>query len=113
MSSHLLQCDMSSYKQNIVIKQSEDDHCLRKVSVQSKLLLINLKDKININVCKSKNNNISVVQDKNSTSCQLRDTYLYDTYIMIVVVVVAAALVVQESVLKYSIKRDFMYKRLW
>jgi hypothetical protein len=29
---------------------------------------------------------------------------------MIVVVVVAAELVVQESVLRYSIKRDFKYK---
>jgi len=30
---------------------------------------------------------------------------------IIVVVVVAAALVVQESVLKYSIKKGFTYKR--
>ncbi len=41
------------------------------------------------------------------------DTYLYDTYIMIVVVVVAAELVIWESVLKYSIKKDFTYKRWW
>ena len=34
-------------------------------------------------------------------SCQLQDTYLYNTYIVVVVVdVVAAELVVQESVLK-------------
>ncbi len=94
MSSHLLQCDMSLYKQNIVIKQSKNNHCLKKVSVQSKLLLINLKNKININVHKSESSNISVVQDKSSTSCQLRDAYLYDTYMMIVVVVVAAVLVI-------------------
>jgi len=73
--------------------------------------LINLKDRIDTDVHKSEDNNISIVQDKSSTSYQLRDTYLYDTYIMIVVVVVAAELVVQESVLKYSIKKDFTYKR--
>jgi len=83
------------------------------VSIQSKLLLINLKNKINISVCKNKSSNISIVQDKSPTSCQLRDTYLYDTYMMIVVVVVAAELVIQESVLKYSIKKDFTYKRWW
>ncbi len=94
MSSHLLQCDTGLYKQNIVTEQSENDHSLRKVSVQSKLLLINLKNRININICKNKSNNISVVQDKSSTNCQLRNTYLYDTYMMIVVVVVAAELVV-------------------
>jgi len=91
MSSHLLQCDTDLYEQNIVIKQSENNHCLREVSVQSKLLLINLENKIDISVHKSESSNISVVQDKNSTSYQLRDTYLYNTYMMIVVVVVVAA----------------------
>jgi len=73
--------------------------------------LINLKNRIDISVHKNENSNISIVQDKSSTSCQLRDTYLYNTYIIIVVVVAAAELVIQESVLKYSIKRDFTYKR--
>jgi len=113
MSSHLLQCDTDLYKQNIVTEQSENDHNLRKVSIQSELLLINLKNRINISICKSKSNNRSVVQDKSSISCQLRDTYLYDTYMLIVVVVVAAELVIWESVLKYSIKKDFTYKRWW
>jgi len=67
---------------------------LKEVSIQSKLLLINLKNRIDISICKDESNNINIVQDKNSTSCQLRDTYLYDTYMMIVVVVVAAELVV-------------------
>ncbi len=111
MSSHLLQCNTGLYKQNIVTEQSKNDHCLREVSVQSKLLLINLKNRIDTDIHKSESSNISVVQDKSSTSCQLRDTYLYDTYMMIVVVVVAAELVIQESVLKYSIKKDFTYKR--
>jgi len=110
MSSYLLQCDTDLYEQNIVTEQSENDHCLREVSIQSKLLLINLENRIDINICKSENSNISVVQDKSPTSCQLRDTYLYDTYMIIVVVVVAAELVVQELVLKYLIKKDFTYK---
>ncbi len=94
MSSYLLQCDTDLYKQNIVTEQSENDHCLRKVSIQSKLLLINLKNRIDISVHKNESNNVSIVQDKSSTSCQLRDTYLYNTYIIIVVVVVAAELVI-------------------
>ena len=111
ISSYLLQCDTDSYKQNVVIRQSENNHCLTEVSIQSKLLLINLKNRIDIDICTNENNNISVVQNKSSTSCQLRDTYLYDTYIMIVVVVVAAELVIWESVLKYSIKKVFTYER--
>ena len=101
MSSHLIWCDTFLYEQNIHIEQCENDHCLRKVSVQSELLLINKENWIVINSHKNENNNVSVVQDENSTSCQLWDTYLYDTYMMmIVVVVVAAELVIQESVLK-------------
>ncbi len=113
MSSHLLWCDTDLYEQNIVTEQSENDHCLREVSVQSKLLLINLKNRIDINVCKSENSNVSIVQDKGPMSCQLKDTYLYDTYMMIVVVVVAAELVIQELMLKYLIKKGFMYKSWW
>ena len=108
MSSHLIQCDTVLYKQNIVIEQSKNDHCLRKVSVQSKLLLINLENRIDISVCTDENSNVSVVQDKNSTSCQLWDTYLYNIYMMIVVdVVVAAEIVVQESVLKCVNQKRF------
>jgi hypothetical protein len=57
-------------------------------------LLINKENRIDISIHKNKNSNISVIQNESSTSCQLRDTYLYDTYMMIVVVVVAAELVV-------------------
>ncbi len=102
MNSHLLQCDIILYKWNIVIKQSKNDHCLREVSIQSKLLLINLENRIDISIHTSKSNKISIVQDKSSISCQLWDTYLYNIYMMIIVdVVVAAELVVQESVLKF------------
>jgi len=103
---------MLLYKQNIHIKQSENDHCLREVSVSSKLLLINKENRIDISIRKNEGSNISIIQNKSPTSCQLRDTYLYNIYMMIVVVVVVAAeLVVQESVLTYSIKKDFTYKR--
>jgi len=61
------------------------------VSVSSKLLLINKENRIDINICKSESDNISVIQNESLTSCQLRDTYLYNTYMMIVVVVVVAA----------------------
>ena len=101
MSSYLSWCDMILYKQNVVTEQSKNDHCLRKVSIQSELLLINSENRIDISIHKNKSNNVSVVQDENPISCQLWDTYLYDTYMMIVVdVVVTAELIVQESVLK-------------
>ncbi len=61
MSSHLLQCDTVSYKQNIVTEQSENDYCLREVSIQSKLLLINLKNRIDISVHTDENSNVSIV----------------------------------------------------
>ena len=100
------------YKQNIYTEQCKNDHCLREVNITSKLLLMNKKNRIDISICKSKSSNISIVQNENSISCQLRDTYLYNTYMMIVVVVVVAAeLVIQELVLLYSIKKDFTYKR--
>jgi len=72
MSSHLLQYDTDLYKQNVITEQSENDHCLRKVSIQSKLLLINLKNRIDINVHKNESSNVSVVQDKSFTNCQLK-----------------------------------------
>jgi len=61
------------------------------VSVSSKLLLINKENRIDISVCKDKSSNVSIIQNESFTSFQLRDTYLYNTYMMIVVVVVVAA----------------------
>jgi len=110
MNSHLIQCDTLLYKQNVHTEQHNDDSCLRKMSVLSKLLLINKENWININTHKSKNNNIHIVKNEGSVSCQLWDTYLYDTYIVVVVDVVAAELVIWESVLTYSIKKGFTYK---
>jgi len=108
MNSHLSWCDTVLYEWNIITEQSKNDHCLRKVSVQSKLLLVNSENRIDISVHKNENSNVSVVQDENSTSCQLWDMYLYDTYIMmIVVVVVAAELVIQELVLKCVNQKRF------
>jgi len=61
MSSHLLQCDTVLYKQNIVTEQSENDHCLREVNVQSKLLLIILKNRIDTDVHSGEDSDISIV----------------------------------------------------
>ncbi len=109
MSSHLIQCDMKLYKQDIYTEQHKNDHCLRRVSILSELLLINKENWIIISSHKSESDNICIVKNEGPVSCQLWDTYLYNTYI--VVVVVAAELVVQESVLTYSIKKGFTYKR--
>ena len=112
MNSYLIWCDTLLYKQNVHTEQCENNHCLRKVSILSKLLL-NKKNWIIISSHKSESSNVSVVQNENPTSCQLRDTYSYNIYMIIVVVVVAAALVIQESVLKYSTKKGFTYKKWW
>jgi len=112
MSPHLIWHDMKLYKQNVHTEQHKNDPCLRRVSVLSELLLMNKKNLIFISSCKNESDNICIVKNENPVSCQLWDTYLYDIYI-VVVVVVAAVLVVWESVLTYSIKRDFTYKRCW
>jgi len=82
MSPHLIQCDMLLYKQNVHIEQHNDGPCLRKVSVLSELLLINKENWININICKDKGDNIYIVKNEGSVSCQLWDTYSYDTYML-------------------------------
>jgi len=71
MSSHLIQCDTKLYKQNIHIRQHKNDHCLRKVSIQNELLLINKENWIIISSCKNENNNICIIKNKSFMSCQL------------------------------------------
>jgi len=71
MSSHLSQCDTVLYEQNVVTEQSENDHCLRRVNIQSKLLLINSENRISTDVHKNESSNVSVVQDESPISCQL------------------------------------------
>ncbi len=110
MSSHLIQHDIKPYKWDIRIKQRKNTPCLRKVSILSELLLINKENWIFISSCKGEGNNIYIVKNKSPVSCQLQDMYLYDTYIVVVVDVVTAELVIQESVLTYSIKKGFTYK---
>jgi len=110
MSSHLIQHNTESYEQNIHTEQHKNASCLREVSVLSELLLINKENWIFISSHKNESSNIHIVKNKNSVSCQLWDMYLYNTYIVVVVDVVAAELVIQESVLTYSIKKDFTYK---
>ncbi len=110
MSSHLIWCDTLLYEWDVHTEQRNDGSCLREVSILNKLLLINKENWININTHKGESSNIHIVKNENSVSCQLWDTYLYNTYIVVVVDVVAAELVVWESVLTYSIKKDFTYK---
>ncbi len=109
-SSHLIQQNTKLYKQNVHIRQHKDVSCLRRISVLSKLLLINKENWIFISSCKSESDNIHIVKNEGSVSCQLWDMYLYNIYIVVVVDVVAAELVIQESVLTYSIKKGFTYK---
>jgi len=110
MSSYLIWQNTKLYKQYVHTEQCENHPCLRKISVLSELLLINKENWIFISSHKNENNNVHIVKNENSVSCQLWDTYLYDTYIVVVVDVVAAELVIWESVLTYSIKKDFTYK---
>ena len=77
---------------------------------RNKLLLINKENWIFINSHKNESSNVHIVKNEDSVSCQLQDTYLYDTYIVVVVDVVAAELVIWESVLTYLIKKGFTYK---
>ncbi len=102
-SSDLMWC--VAVQQNIHTEQCKNDSCLKRVSVLSELLLINEKNWININSRKNKGDNICIVKDKGPVSCQLQDTYLYDTYIVVVVGVVAAELVIWESVLTYQSRK--------
>ncbi len=110
MSSHLIQQNTKLYKWDIHIEQCKNVSCLRRMSVLSKLLLINKENWIFISSHKSEGSNIHIVKNEGSVSYQLQDTYLYNTYIVVVVGVVAAELVIQESVLTYSIKKGFTYK---
>ncbi len=111
MNSHLSQCDTVLYKWNIVIRQSKNGHCLRKVSIQSKLLLINSENRIDISVHKSENSNVSVVQDEGPTSCQLWDTYLTLTWWWLLLLLLLLNLSYKSQCWNVSIKKDFTYKR--
>ncbi len=110
MSSYLVQQNTESYEWDVHIRQHKNVLCLKEVSVLDKLLLINKENWIFISSHKGENDNIHIVKNEDSVSCQLQDTYSYNTYIVVVVDVVAAELVIWESVLTYSIKRGFMYK---
>jgi len=94
MSLHLFWCDTELYEQNIHTEQCENDSCLMRVSIESKLLLINKKNWIVTDSHKNEGGKVCIIKNEDSVSCQLQDTYLYNTYIVVVVVVVAAELVV-------------------
>ncbi len=71
MSSHLIQHDTKSYKQNIHTEQHKNNPCLKRVSVLSELLLINKENWIFISSCKNESDNIHIVKNESSVSCQL------------------------------------------
>jgi UDP-glucose 4-epimerase len=89
-------------------EQSKNDHCLRE-SEHTEQAAADQQREQNSSSVQEQEHNICIVKNELCELSALRHI-LYDTYI-VVVVVVAAELVVQESVLTYSIKKDFTYKR--
>ncbi len=71
MSSHLIWCDTELYEQNIHTEQCENDHCLRRVSIQDKLLLINKENWIIISSHKGEDDNVCIIKNEGPVSCQL------------------------------------------
>ena len=61
MSSYLIWCNTKLYEWDVHIKQHENDSCLTKVSIKSKLLLINLENRIDTDTYKNESSNISIV----------------------------------------------------
>ncbi len=101
---NLLLWNLSLYKENIVIRKSKNDNGLKRVNEGVQLLCINWKNRICIICCSSKN---MLIQNKSSACCQIWETHLYNTYIIVVAAVVAAECVIQESVLKSVNQREF------
>ncbi len=97
MRQNLLSQNLFLYEENITIKKNKDDNDLRKVNEGAQLLHINWKNRICIICCSSEN---TLIQNKSSACCQIWETNLYNTYIIVVDAVVAAECVIQESVLK-------------
>ncbi len=104
MRQNLLFWNLSLYEENIVIKENKDDNNLRRVNKDTQLLCINWKNRICIICCSGKS---TLIQNKSSVCCQIWETNLYNTYIIVVVAVVAAECVVQESVLKDVNQKEF------
>ena len=106
MRQNLLSQNLSLYKENIVIKENKNDNDLRKVNEDAQLLHTDTdwKNRICI-ICYSDES--MLIQNESSVCCQIWETNLYDTYIIVVAAVVAAECVVQELVLKGVNQRKF------
>ncbi len=96
--------NLSLYKKNIVIRENKNNNDLKRVNKGVQLLCINWKNRICIIYC---SNESTLIQNESSICCQIWETNLYDTYMIIVTAVVAAECVIQESVLKSVNQREF------
>ncbi len=101
---NLLSQNLFLYKENIVIRENKNDNDLRRVNKDAQLLCINWKNRICIVCCSDKN---TLIQNKSSVCCQIWETNLYDTYMIVVAAVVIAECVIWESVLKGVNQREF------
>ncbi len=101
---NLLSQNLSLYKENIAIRESKNDNDLRKVNKDVQLLHTDQKNRICIVCCSDEN---TLIQNESSVCCQIWETNLYDTYMIVVAAVVAAECVVWESVLKSINQREF------
>ena len=104
MRQNLLSQNLFSYEENIAIRKNKDDNNLRRVNEDAQLLHINWKNRIYIVHYSSEN---TLIQNESSVCCQIWETNLYNTYIIVVAAVVAAECVIQKSVLKSVNQREF------
>jgi hypothetical protein len=104
MRQNLLSQNLFSYEENIVIKENKNNNDLRKVNKDVQLLCTDWKNRIYIIHCSSES---TLIQNKSSVCCQIWETNLYDTYMIVVTAVVAAECVIQSQCWKVSIKEDF------
>ncbi len=104
MRQNLLSQNLSLYEENIVIKKNKNDNDLRRVNKDVQLLHTDQKNRICIICCSDKS---TLIQNESSVCCQIWETNLYNTYIIVVAAVVATECVIQESVLKDVNQKEF------
>ncbi len=104
MRQNLLFQNSSLYKENIIIRENKDNNGLRRVNKGVQLLHTDWKNRICIICCSDES---TLIQNESFTCCQIWETNLYDTYM----IVVAAECVIQESVLKGVNQREFLHTR--
>jgi len=88
---NLLSQNLSLYKENIAIKKNKNNNDLRRVNKDAQLLCTDWKNRICIICCSNEN---MLIQNKSSVCCQIWETNLYNTYIIVVAAVVAAKCVI-------------------